>query len=53
MTDIDEVLEFWFGKLDADGLASDAARSRWYSKNPDFDREIRERFAGYCERFDL
>lgn len=38
------VLDFWFGELDADGLADAAHASRWWKADPDFDAEIRKRF---------
>jgi uncharacterized protein (DUF924 family) len=36
----EEVLEFWFGPLDARGTS----RPQWFRKDPAFDAEIRERF---------
>jgi len=39
-----DVLEFWLGPLDDDGLADGARIARWYKKDPKFDEEIRERF---------
>ena len=44
MEDGERVLQFWFGQLDKDGLASSAKSGRWFQKDPDFDREIREEF---------
>ncbi|HVS13519.1 MAG TPA: DUF924 family protein [Thermoanaerobaculia bacterium] len=44
------VLDYWFGPLDADGLASAEKRERWWRKDPAFDAEIRERFGGLWER---
>ena len=41
MESIAEVLAFWF---------SEAARQRWFAPTPDFDREIRERFANLSAR---
>jgi len=38
------VLEFWFGELDAEGLAAAAKSSRWWKKDPAFDARIRDRF---------
>ncbi|MBC7171101.1 MAG: DUF924 domain-containing protein, partial [Polyangiaceae bacterium] len=38
------VLTFWFGQLDANGCADETHRSRWFTKDPDLDRMIRERF---------
>lgn len=42
--DPEAVLEFWFGPLDADGRASAATAKRWFTKDPTFDDQIRERF---------
>jgi len=49
MSEIDDVLDFWFGALDDDGRADATHRSRWFSKDPAFDREIGERFAAVRE----
>ncbi len=38
------VLEFWFGELDSEGLATKAASAAWWKKDADFDAEIREKF---------
>ena len=40
----DDVLDFWFGTLNDDGIAEDAVRARWYKKDPAFDVEVKERF---------
>jgi len=40
----DEILSFWLGPLDRDGLASDALSARWYRKDPRFDAEVLTRF---------
>lgn len=39
----EQVLEFWFGEL-KDGRADDAHSERWFTKNPDFDRLLADRF---------
>ncbi len=41
---IDEVLEFWFGEPDEHGLCVSEKSKAWWRKDPDFDREIRDRF---------
>jgi uncharacterized protein (DUF924 family) len=41
----DDVLDFWLGPLDEEGLADDAHSARWWQKNPDFDETLRQRFA--------
>lgn len=43
---VEEVLLFWFGPLEEDGAVGEAARRRWFSKDPDFDDELRQRFGG-------
>ncbi len=40
----DEVLEFWFGPLDARGRVDQRQMDRWWRKDPSFDAEIRRRF---------
>lgn len=39
-----EILFFWFGELDADGLPEKARRQRWFQPSRRFDWEIRRRF---------
>jgi uncharacterized protein (DUF924 family) len=41
---IDEVLDFWFGALDASGRADDEHERRWWRKDPAFDQQIQQRF---------
>ena len=43
---IHAVLDFWFGPLDAHGSADAAHQQRWWRKDPEFDRSIREEFEG-------
>ncbi|MBI1211852.1 MAG: DUF924 family protein [Alphaproteobacteria bacterium] len=45
----EDVLDFWFGKLDALGCADAAHAERWWKKNPDFDEELRRRFGALHE----
>jgi uncharacterized protein (DUF924 family) len=47
---VDDVLSFWFGEPAQDGAALGTKFKRWFSGGPDFDREIRERFAPTVER---
>jgi uncharacterized protein (DUF924 family) len=42
--EIEDVISFWFGGLSVEGLAKDEKSARWFEKDPDFDREVRERF---------
>ncbi|MEM1229462.1 MAG: DUF924 family protein, partial [Pseudomonadota bacterium] len=39
-----DVHRFWFGALDAHGVADPAHRRRWFLQDDAFDQEIRERF---------
>jgi len=41
-TRVDEVLDFWFGRADEPGYGE--FREAWFTKDPEFDREIRDRF---------
>jgi uncharacterized protein (DUF924 family) len=45
----DDVLSFWFGELDADGLESEEHRTRWWQGAEAFDAECRARFGGVLE----
>ena len=38
---IDDILRFWFDDID---------NSRWFVKNPDFDREIEQRFGNFLKQ---
>jgi uncharacterized protein (DUF924 family) len=40
----DEVLDFWFGREDEPGYGE--FREEWFRKDPEFDREVRDRFEG-------
>ncbi len=42
MLQANEVLEFWFGKPDDADYGK--YRKEWFTKNPEFDREVRSRF---------
>ena len=44
MFDWKEILDFWFGPLDPDGLPDREHRSRWFRSDRAFDQEIRRRF---------
>src|SRR6187431_3000255 len=43
---VSTVLDFWFGPLTADGRAHGELSARWWAKDPDFDREVRDKFGG-------
>ncbi len=40
------VLERWLGPLDEQGMTSPEATARWWSKDPELDRSLRDQFAG-------
>lgn len=44
MTRIEEILSFWFGEIDADGLATAEQAKRWFKASAETDNLIRERF---------
>ena len=44
MFDWKDILDFWFGELDENGLPDLAHRNRWFASNRKFDQEIRRRF---------
>lgn len=44
MFDWKELLDFWFGKLDEQGLPDREHRSKWFRSDRAFDQEIRRRF---------
>ena len=44
----DEVLDFWFGREGEPGYGE--FREEWFRKDPEFDREVRDRFEGLHEQ---
>lgn len=44
MFDWKDILDFWFGELDSDGLPDSFHRNRWFRSDRRFDQEIRRRF---------
>lgn len=44
MFDWKEILDFWFGELDSQGLPDRFHRNRWFRSDRKFDQEIRRRF---------
>ncbi len=44
MTRIEQILSFWFGEIDADGLAKQEQAKRWFQASAETDKLIRERF---------
>ncbi len=43
-TQPDQVISFWLGEPSADGSVDPAVQARWWTKDPEFDATIRERF---------
>ena len=41
---IDEVMTFWLGDVDDRGISPPEAQKKWWTKDPDFDALVRERF---------
>ncbi|HAU17196.1 MAG TPA: DUF924 domain-containing protein [Marinobacter adhaerens] len=44
MFDWKEILDFWFGELDENGLPDSDHRNKWFRSDRKFDQEIRRRF---------
>ncbi|MCG2579517.1 MAG: DUF924 domain-containing protein [Marinobacter sp.] len=44
MFDWNDILDFWFGKLDEEGVPDRFHRNRWFHADRRFDQEIRYRF---------
>lgn len=49
MRDAEEILEFWFGPLDAGGFSGEHYRKRWFAGRR-VDDELRSRFSEYVNR---
>ena len=47
-SEAEEVLDFWFGPEDEPGYGE--FREAWFRKDPEFDREVQERFGTLYER---
>ena len=47
MSNPEEVLDFWFGREGEEGYGE--FREAWFTKDPEFDREIRDRFDSVYE----
>lgn len=48
MSKVDEVLDFWFGR--GDEANHGKPKEFWFTKNPEFDQEVRNRFMGLYEQ---
>lgn len=44
MWSAEEIVHYWFGDLDSQGLPDREARERWFNSSRSFDKEIRRRF---------
>lgn len=44
MPDWPDILDFWFGEMDKDGIPDEFHRGRWFHSTRKFDQEIRRRF---------
>ncbi|MCA1717924.1 MAG: DUF924 domain-containing protein [Actinobacteria bacterium] len=47
MSNPGEILDFWFGREGEEGYGG--FREAWFTKDPEFDREVRDRFEGAYE----
>lgn len=47
--DPEDVLAFWFGELDDQGRAPQAQAKKWFTKNSEFDADVKARFAATHE----
>lgn len=43
------ILDFWFGPLDAQGLAAEEKRKNWFAKDEAFDKSIESQFGNLME----
>lgn len=48
----DAILDFWFGKLDGDGMPAADVMRRWFESDSAFDDAVRTRFGADLERID-
>jgi len=47
---IEEILDFWFGSNPDDAAVAKEKAALWWSKNPQIDDEIRQRFANFATK---
>lgn len=47
---VEDVLSFWFGELNADGIVAPETAQRWWKVDPAFDATIRDRYGDLYER---
>ena len=50
MTEIDSVLDYWFGASAADGSLDPAKKKMWFGDGDQYDQEIRNRFGALHQR---
>lgn len=50
MSRINQILEFWFGRRQANETEYGKRRAIWFSKNPEFDQKIQTRFRADYEQ---
>jgi len=50
MTEVEQVLDFWFGACGTDGSLDPAKRKMWFGDGRQYDAGIRERFGALLER---
>ncbi|RZA12600.1 MAG: DUF924 domain-containing protein [Proteobacteria bacterium] len=43
------LLNFWFGKLDANGVAAEAKQKQWFAKDDAFDKSIKSQYGSLME----
>jgi len=47
---IEDIIHFWFGELDAQGVPDEAHRTMWFNASPALDNEIGERYRVLLEQ---
>lgn len=45
----EDILNFWIGELNAEGMAAPAKQKLWFGKDSDFDKRIEKRFGNFLE----
>lgn len=45
----EDILQFWIGELDAQGMPSSEKQKHWFSKDSDFDKRVANRFGSHLE----
>lgn len=47
---IERTLNFWFGRLDKNGLPDEVKKQRWWQSTPEFDRTISDQFGSWIDQ---